>query len=140
MLAEILANNINQPFAVVPALHSVLFPFTHQVTSGYSISLIGDLARGTSKFYLRVAWTSAFKQFFLCFLVISVSTMNPWSVKKNKTYSPRECTQWMTRREWTLSQGHREHSWKERMRLDLLSDWREWASTNLVPGGRDGGS
>ena len=28
---------INQPFAVVPALHSVLFHFTHQVTSGYSI-------------------------------------------------------------------------------------------------------
>ena len=30
---------INQPFAVVPALDSVLFYFTHQVTSGYSISL-----------------------------------------------------------------------------------------------------
>ena len=32
---------------------------------GYSISLIRDPARGTSKLYLRVAWTSAFKQFFL---------------------------------------------------------------------------
>ena len=49
----------------MPALHSVLFHFTHQVTSGYSISLIRDPARGTSQLYLRVAWTSAFKQFFL---------------------------------------------------------------------------
>ena len=55
----------NQPFAVVPDLHSVLFYFTHQVTSGYSISVIRDPARGTSQFYLRVAWTSAFKLFFL---------------------------------------------------------------------------
>ena len=38
---------INQPFAVVPALHSVLNHFTHQVTSGYSIVLIRDPARGT---------------------------------------------------------------------------------------------
>ena len=50
----------------IVALHSVLFHFTHQVTSGYSISLIiRDPARGTSQLYLRVAWTSAFKQFFL---------------------------------------------------------------------------
>ena len=48
-----------------PVLYSVLFYFTLQVTSGYSISLIRDPARGTSQFYLRVAWTSAFKQFFL---------------------------------------------------------------------------
>jgi len=44
----------------MPALHSVLFDFTHQVTSGYGISLITDPARGTSQFNLRVAWTSAF--------------------------------------------------------------------------------
>jgi len=56
---------INQPFAVVPALHSVLFHFTYQVTPGYSISLIRDPARGTSQLNLRVAWTSAFKQLFL---------------------------------------------------------------------------
>ena len=56
---------LNQPFAVVPALHSVLFCFTHQVTSGYSMSLIRDPARGTSQFYLGVSWTSEFKQFFL---------------------------------------------------------------------------
>ena len=31
------------------------------MTSGYSISLIRDPARGTSQLYLRVAWTSAFK-------------------------------------------------------------------------------
>ena len=40
---------------------SFFFYFAHQVTSGYSISLIRDLARGTSQFYLRVAcvaWTS----------------------------------------------------------------------------------
>jgi len=29
-----------------------------------SISLITDPARGTSQLYLRVAWTSAFKQIF----------------------------------------------------------------------------
>ena len=40
---------INKPFAVVSALHSVLFHFTHQMTSGYSISLIRDPARGTSQ-------------------------------------------------------------------------------------------
>ena len=51
--------------AVVPALHWVLFYFTLQVTSDYSISLIRDPARGTSQSYLRVGWTSALKQFFL---------------------------------------------------------------------------
>ena len=56
---------LNQPFAVVPALHSVLLCFTHQVTSGYSISLIRDPGRGTSQCYLRVSWTSEVKQFFL---------------------------------------------------------------------------
>ena len=50
----------------IAALHSVLFHFTHQVTSGHSISLIiRDPARGTSQLYLLVAWTFAFKQFFL---------------------------------------------------------------------------
>ena len=39
------------------------------VTSGYSISLIRDPAGGTSQLYLRVAWTSAFKQFFLSGMV-----------------------------------------------------------------------
>ena len=54
----------------IVALHSVLFHFTYQVTSGYSISLIiRDPARGTSQFYLRVAWTFAFKQFsYLVFM------------------------------------------------------------------------
>ena len=51
--------------AVVPALHWVLFYFTLQETSDYSISLIRDPARGTSQSYLRVAWTSELKQFFL---------------------------------------------------------------------------
>ena len=41
---------------------------------GYSISLIRDPARGTSQLYLRVAWTSAFKQFFLfCFSAVLLS-------------------------------------------------------------------
>ena len=66
----LISNNNNKNFAraaraVVPALHWVLFYFTLQVTSDYSISLIRDPARGTSQSYLRVAWTSAFKQFFL---------------------------------------------------------------------------
>ena len=33
--------------------------------SGYSIPLISDPARGTSQLYLRLTWTSAFKQFLL---------------------------------------------------------------------------
>ena len=41
-----------QAHNIVPVLHSVLFHFTHQVTSGYSISLIRDPARGTRQFYL----------------------------------------------------------------------------------------
>jgi len=72
LLAEILTNIINQPFTVVPALHSVLFHFTHQVTPGYSISLVRDPARGTSQFYLRVAWTSVFEQFFVVVVVFFV--------------------------------------------------------------------
>ena len=55
----------------IAALHSVLFHFTYQETSGYSISLISyrDSARGTSQLYLRVAWTFAFKQFsYLVFM------------------------------------------------------------------------
>ena len=39
--------------------------YTHQLTSDYSISLIRDPARETCQYYLRVAWISAFKQFFL---------------------------------------------------------------------------
>ena len=33
--------------------------------SGYKIHVISDLARGTSQLYLRLTWTSAFKQFLL---------------------------------------------------------------------------
>ena len=40
----------------------------------------------------------------------------------------------MRRREWAFSKGQREHSWVERREFGLLSDWRELASTNLVPG------
>ena len=36
--------------------------------------------------------------------------------------------------EWAFSKGQREHSWAERRELGLLSDCREWASTNLAPG------
>ena len=60
--------------------------------------------------------------------------MNSWSVKNNKAYSPRGSTQWMRRREWAFSQGHCEHSWVERRELGLLSDTRDWASTNLAAG------
>ena len=37
------------------------------MTSGYSISLIRDPARGASQLYLRVVWISAFKQFLLTY-------------------------------------------------------------------------
>ena len=72
----------------------------------------------------------------------SVNILAPWTpgVSRKQTYSPRGCTQWMKRRELAFSQGHREHSWVERRELGLLSDWREWASTNLAPGGIIGGS
>ena len=36
----------------MPALHSVLFYFTLEVTFGYSISLIRDPARGTSQLHV----------------------------------------------------------------------------------------
>ena len=39
------------------------------MASGYSISLIRDLARGTSQLYLRVAWTSAFKKLITLLIV-----------------------------------------------------------------------
>ena len=38
------------------------------MTSGYSISLIADLLRGTSQSFLRVAWTSVFPLIPLPFL------------------------------------------------------------------------
>ena len=47
--------------------------------SGYSILLIRDPARGTSQLYLRVAWTSAFKQFLLFYA-------NPLSLSLSFTY------------------------------------------------------
>jgi len=46
----------------------------------------------------------------------------------------------MKRRELVFSQGHCEHSCVERREVGLLSDWREWSSTNLAPGGIIGGS
>ena len=44
--------DLSNAYNIVPVLHSVLFHFTHQVTSGYSISLIRDPARGSHQFYL----------------------------------------------------------------------------------------
>ena len=59
--------------------------FTLSVTSGYSIFSIRDPARGTSQFiYLRVPWTSAFKQFFL-FLLHSVSLTQSFIMLDAKT-------------------------------------------------------
>ena len=59
MLAEILAYNKS-------ALCGSASP-------AFSMSLIRDPARGTSQLHLDVAWTSAFKQFFLL-LLLSFST------------------------------------------------------------------
>ena len=44
----------NQPFAVLPALHSVAFLKTLQGTSGCSISRLLTQQEGTSRFYLHV--------------------------------------------------------------------------------------
>ena len=41
--------------------------------AGYSISLIRDPERGTSQFYLRVAWTSALKQFKLLVAIMVIA-------------------------------------------------------------------
>ena len=52
---------INQSFVVLPALHSVVFKFPVQVTSGISISTLEIRQERTSRFYLRVeCGTSAF--------------------------------------------------------------------------------
>ena len=52
---------INQSFVVLPSLHSVLFKFPVQVTSGISISTLEIRQERTSRFYLRVeCGTSAF--------------------------------------------------------------------------------
>ena len=53
MLAEILPSKKkkNQPFTVLPALHSVLFPFS---SAGSSISTLEIRKDGTSRFLLRV--------------------------------------------------------------------------------------
>ena len=57
---------INQPFAVVPAVGWLWFCFiSHFKWRLATASLwFRDPARGTSQLYLRVAWTSAFKQFW----------------------------------------------------------------------------
>ena len=52
---------INQSFSVFPALNSVLFKFPVQVTSGISISTLEIRQERTSRFYLRVEWTSTFR-------------------------------------------------------------------------------
>ena len=44
---------INQPFAVVPALNSVLFYFTLKVTSGYSISFLKIEQEEQSVIFMR---------------------------------------------------------------------------------------
>ena len=54
---------IIQPFAALPALHSVLFEFLLQVTSGISTSTLDIHQERTSQFYLLVEWTSAIKGF-----------------------------------------------------------------------------
>ena len=57
--------------------------------------------------------------------LINIQPHGPLECQENKTYSPRRCTQWMKRRELAFSQGHCEHSWVERRKVGLLSDWRE---------------
>ena len=61
--ANFVSGNI-QPFAILPALHSVLFSFPLEVTSGISISTLDIRQERTSRFYLRVEWTSAPEDFY----------------------------------------------------------------------------
>ena len=51
--------------SVSRALSFVLFYTLSDVWLGPGIPLIRDQARGTLQLYLRVAWTSAVKQFFV---------------------------------------------------------------------------
>ena len=53
----------NQPRIASLSLHSVLFYFAFQVTSGISISTLETQQERTSRFYLRVEWTSALRVF-----------------------------------------------------------------------------
>ena len=58
---------MNQPFAELPSLHSVLtvlFLFSLQVTSGISVSTLEIRQERISRFYLRVEWTSTSNGFF----------------------------------------------------------------------------
>ena len=64
-VSHILAYNKSARCCSASVACSFVLFYTHQLTSGYSISLIRDPAKETSQFYLHVAWTSAFKQFFL---------------------------------------------------------------------------
>ena len=85
MLAEILASKKkNQPFTVLPALPSVLFPFS---SAGSSISTLEIRRDGTSRFLLRVEWTSAYSRAF---------TLEPplWdtSIKETQNLVPEKCS------------------------------------------------
>ena len=85
MLAEILpSKKKNQPFTVLPALHSVLFPFS---SAGSSISTLEIRKDGTSRFLLRVEWTSTDSRAF---------TLEPplWdtSIKETQNLVPEKCS------------------------------------------------
>ena len=62
LLAEILASN-KSPLCRIASLAFIFFKFLLQVTSGISISRLEIRQERTSRFYLRVKWTSAFKGF-----------------------------------------------------------------------------
>ena len=64
-VSHILAHNKSARCCSASVACSFVSFYTHQLTSDYSISLIRDPARETCQYYLRVAWISAFKQFFL---------------------------------------------------------------------------
>ena len=65
--ANILFTYVNFKLIFQQPLKNIFSRYSSGVTSGYSIFLIRDPARGTRRFNLRVAWTSAFKQFFHTF-------------------------------------------------------------------------
>ena len=57
-------------------MHSVLFHFTHQVTSGYSITLIRDPARGTRQFYL-LPFLNCIQTVFPVELTFTINLLTP---------------------------------------------------------------
>ena len=80
-----------QPFAVLPALHSVLFSFPLEVTSGISISTLEIRQERSSRFYLRVKWTSAFEDFYCLYMTTATTLLTSLTFQYQNNQYKRSC-------------------------------------------------